>query len=103
MMRLHFDQTGSVAGAFIKTYLLEKSRVVTITNPERSYHIFYQVMTSSHPAKGAALGGMKVDKMRLLNQSQCYTLTVVRTALAPPRARPRTVHTAKRVAGRRRV
>ena len=42
-MRLHFAGDGHVAGAFIKTYLLEKSRVVTITNPERSYHIFYQV------------------------------------------------------------
>ena len=31
MMRLHFDTTGHVAGAFIKTYLLEKSRVVTIS------------------------------------------------------------------------
>ena len=46
MMRLHFASDGTVKGAFIKTYLLEKSRVVTITDPERSYHIFYQVRNS---------------------------------------------------------
>ena len=33
MMRLHFDTTGQVAGAFIKTYLLEKSRCVTVCAP----------------------------------------------------------------------
>ena len=44
MMRLHFEATGAVAGAFIKTYLLEKSRAVAITNPERNYHIFYQLL-----------------------------------------------------------
>lgn len=31
------------AGAAIRTYLLERSRVVTINDPERNYHVFYQV------------------------------------------------------------
>ncbi len=31
------------AGAAIRTYLLERSRVVNINNPERNYHVFYQV------------------------------------------------------------
>lgn len=38
MMRLHFSPNGAMAGAYIKTYLLEKIRVVAITSPERSYH-----------------------------------------------------------------
>jgi len=77
MMRLHFDATGHVSGAFIKTYLLEKSRCVTVTNPERSYHIFYQVLISSHPAKGPVLSKLAAKDIHLLNQSQCYTLTKI--------------------------
>lgn len=46
MMRLHFEPFGSVSGAVIKTYLLEKSRTVAITNPERNYHIFYQLVSA---------------------------------------------------------
>ena len=30
-------------GAAVRTYLLERSRVVHVNGPERSYHIFYQV------------------------------------------------------------
>ena len=47
MMRLHFENNGAVKGAVIKTYLLEKSRTVAITDPERNYHIFYQVRPPS--------------------------------------------------------
>lgn len=32
------------AGAAIRTYLLERSRVVNINDPERNYHVFYQVI-----------------------------------------------------------
>jgi myosin heavy subunit len=35
--------TGELLGATIHTYLLERSRVVHLNDPERSYHIFYQV------------------------------------------------------------
>ena len=46
MMRLHFTPSGQMAGAFVKTYLLEKIRVVAITSPERNYHIFYQLLAA---------------------------------------------------------
>ena len=78
MMRLHFEQSGAVKGAFIKTYLLEKSRVVSITDPERSYHIFYQLMAGA-PAecKGSTLAGLDAAKLRVLGQSKCITLNGV--------------------------
>lgn len=31
------------SGAAIRTYLLERSRVVNVNDPERNYHVFYQV------------------------------------------------------------
>ncbi|EON95916.1 putative myosin type ii heavy chain protein [Phaeoacremonium minimum UCRPA7] len=43
-IRIEFTNTGSIAGAFIDWYLLEKSRVVRINNNERNYHVFYQLL-----------------------------------------------------------
>ncbi|KAL1895055.1 class II myosin [Sporothrix stenoceras] len=43
-IRIEFHNNGSIAGAFIDWYLLEKSRVVHINSQERNYHIFYQLL-----------------------------------------------------------
>lgn len=43
-IRIEFNRTGTITGAFIDWYLLEKSRVVSINNQERNYHIFYQLL-----------------------------------------------------------
>jgi myosin heavy subunit len=45
-INVHFDRKGTIAGAEIKTYLLEKARVIHQTEGERNYHIFYQVPPS---------------------------------------------------------
>ena len=37
-----FGRAGNIKGAIIQTYLLEKSRVITLDPGERSYHVFYQ-------------------------------------------------------------
>lgn len=55
-VEINFNKDGVISGAAIRTYLLERSRVVAINNPERSYHIFYQVgvlaaIAGSSPAK----------------------------------------------------
>lgn len=43
-VEIFFDPlSGAVTGAAVRTYLLERSRVVAVNNPERSFHIFYQV------------------------------------------------------------
>ncbi|KYB26160.1 Myosin heavy chain, muscle-like Protein [Tribolium castaneum] len=46
-IRIHFGPTGKLAGADIETYLLEKARVISQQSLERSYHIFYQMMSGA--------------------------------------------------------
>ncbi|XP_064890540.1 myosin-1B-like [Columba livia] len=48
-IRIHFGATGKLASADIETYLLEKSRVTFQLPAERSYHIFYQIMSNKKP------------------------------------------------------
>jgi len=43
-IRIHFTQSGKLAGCDIVSYLLEKSRITEQQEVERSYHIFYQLM-----------------------------------------------------------
>lgn len=44
-IRIHFGGNGKLAGADIETYLLEKARVIFQQEKERSYHVFYQLMS----------------------------------------------------------
>ena len=43
-IRIHFNQSGKLAGCDIESYLLEKSRITQQQEVERSYHIFYQML-----------------------------------------------------------
>ncbi|XP_015824331.3 myosin-7B [Nothobranchius furzeri] len=48
-IRIHFGPTGRLASADVDIYLLEKSRVVFQQPGERSYHIYYQILSSHKP------------------------------------------------------
>ncbi|EMP30584.1 Myosin-7 [Chelonia mydas] len=48
-IRIHFGATGKLASADIETYLLEKSRVIFQLKSERSYHIYYQILSNKKP------------------------------------------------------
>jgi hypothetical protein len=50
-VEINFNKEGVISGAAIRTYLLERSRVVAVNNPERSYHIFYQVRAGAGRAR----------------------------------------------------
>ncbi|ODM94445.1 Unconventional myosin-Vb [Orchesella cincta] len=45
-VEVNFDTKYSIIGASMRTYLLEKSRVVFQSEEERNYHIFYQICAS---------------------------------------------------------
>merc|ERR1711990_798172 len=44
-IRIHFGATGKLSSGDIETYLLEKSRVIFQLQGERSYHVFYQILS----------------------------------------------------------
>uniref|UniRef100_A0ABM5EXW0 Unconventional myosin-Vc isoform X1 n=1 Tax=Pogona vitticeps TaxID=103695 RepID=A0ABM5EXW0_9SAUR len=46
-MEISFDKRHQIIGANMRTYLLEKSRVVSQSENERNYHIFYQLCASA--------------------------------------------------------
>jgi len=42
-VEIQFDERGRISGAAIRTYLLERSRVCQVSDPERNYHCFYML------------------------------------------------------------
>merc|ERR1719494_1800113 len=48
-IRIHFGPSGKLSGADIEIYLLEKARVISQQSLERSYHIFYEMMSDKIP------------------------------------------------------
>lgn len=51
-IRISFAPDGSIAGANVDWYLLEKSRVVVRSEAERSFHVFYQLLEGGGSLKG---------------------------------------------------
>ncbi|XP_022732059.1 myosin-15-like isoform X6 [Durio zibethinus] len=77
-VEIQFDANGRISGAAIRTYLLERSRVVQITDPERNYHCFYQLCASGKDAEKYKLG--HPSHCHYLNQSKTYELEGVSSA-----------------------
>uniref|UniRef100_A0A8I5R687 Myosin VC n=1 Tax=Papio anubis TaxID=9555 RepID=A0A8I5R687_PAPAN len=48
---ISFDEQNQIIGANMRTYLLEKSRVVFQSENERNYHIFYQLCASAQQSE----------------------------------------------------
>ncbi|KAF0287019.1 Myosin heavy chain, muscle [Amphibalanus amphitrite] len=63
-IRIHFGPLGKLAGADIETYLLEKARVISQGAMERSYHIFYQIMSDAIPGL--------IDRMNMVKDIYAY-------------------------------
>ncbi|XP_026435755.1 myosin-6-like [Papaver somniferum] len=72
-VELQFDQRGRISGAAIRTYLLERSRVCQVSDPERNYHCFYMLCAAPpEDVKKYKLGNPR--DFHYLNQSKCIEL-----------------------------
>uniref|UniRef100_A0A7E4ZTC1 Myosin motor domain-containing protein n=1 Tax=Panagrellus redivivus TaxID=6233 RepID=A0A7E4ZTC1_PANRE len=69
-IQINFADDFSIAGAEMKTYLLEKSRVVFQSKNERNYHIFYQMCAASGHPLLSGLGLNTSDDYIYTNQGQ---------------------------------
>ncbi|XP_011080292.1 myosin-11-like [Sesamum indicum] len=78
-VEIQFDKQGRISGAAIRTYLLERSRVCQVSDPERNYHCFYLLCAApQEEVEKYKLGNPKT--FHYLNQSNCYELVGVSDA-----------------------
>ncbi|KAE8296185.1 Unconventional myosin-Vc [Larimichthys crocea] len=61
---ISFDKRYRIIGANMRTYLLEKSRVVFQADNERNYHIFYQLCSCAHLPEFKNLRLLSADKFQ---------------------------------------
>ncbi|GAB2296990.1 Myosin-6 [Dionaea muscipula] len=72
-VELQFDRNGRISGAAIRTYLLERSRVCQVSDPERNYHCFYMLCAAPlEDVERFKLGNPR--RFHYLNQSNCCKL-----------------------------
>jgi myosin-5 len=63
-----FDKTQTIIGARIRTYLLERSRLVYQPESERNYHIFYQLLAGLPSSDLKSIGLDDASKFFYMNQ-----------------------------------
>lgn len=67
-IEIMFDDKTNIIGAKIRTYLLERSRLVFQPLKERNYHIFYQLVAGATDSEREDLGLMSVEDFDYLSQ-----------------------------------
>ena len=73
-IEIQFTSTGSLIGANIETYLLEKVRLITQAEGERNYHIFYELLQGMPEEELDAyhLSNYTAEDFRITNSSGTY-------------------------------
>ncbi|CAL3965931.1 unnamed protein product [Diplocarpon coronariae] len=67
-IEIMFDDKTAIIGAKIRTYLLERSRLVFQPLKERNYHIFYQLVAGASEKERQELQLLPVEEFNYLNQ-----------------------------------
>ncbi|KAI3688420.1 hypothetical protein L1987_82133 [Smallanthus sonchifolius] len=75
-VEIQFNERGRISGAAIRTYLLERSRVCQVSDPERNYHCFY-MLCAAPPEESEKYKVGNPRKFHYLNQSNFYELNGV--------------------------
>ncbi|KAL4591021.1 hypothetical protein LXL04_003969 [Taraxacum kok-saghyz] len=75
-VEIQFNEAGRISGAAIRTYLLERSRVCQVSDPERNYHCFY-MLCGSPPEESEKFKVGNPRTFHYLNQSNFYELNGV--------------------------
>ncbi|KAJ3615221.1 hypothetical protein NHX12_018789 [Muraenolepis orangiensis] len=73
-IRINFDVNGYIVGANIETYLLEKSRAIRQAKDERSFHIFYYMLTGAGEKLRSELCLEDYSKYRFLSNGNVTIL-----------------------------
>uniref|UniRef100_A0A8C1XMR4 Myosin-9 n=1 Tax=Cyprinus carpio TaxID=7962 RepID=A0A8C1XMR4_CYPCA len=66
-IRINFDVNGYIVGANIETYLLEKSRAIRQAKEERTFHMFYYMLTGAGDKLRSELCLESYSKYRFLS------------------------------------
>ncbi|XP_058085299.1 myosin-12-like isoform X2 [Magnolia sinica] len=78
-VEIQFDKHGKISGAAVRTYLLERSRVCQVSDPERNYHCFYMLCAAPpEDVKKYKLADPRT--FHYLNQTNCYEVANVNDA-----------------------
>ncbi|KAJ9157066.1 Class v myosin [Coniochaeta hoffmannii] len=73
-IEIMFDKNTNIIGAKIRTYLLERSRLVFQPLKERNYHIFYQLVAGISDKERQELNILPVEQFEYLNQGNTPTI-----------------------------
>lgn len=73
-IEIMFDKGTNIIGAKIRTYLLERSRLVFQPLKERNYHIFYQLVAGVSDKERQELGLLPIEQFDYLNQGNTPTI-----------------------------
>lgn len=73
-IEIQFDNSANIIGAKIKTYLLERSRLIFQPATERNYHIFYQLCAGAPASEKKEYGLGEYNDFHYLNQSGTGTV-----------------------------
>lgn len=74
-IEIRFNPTGTLVGASIETYLLEKVRLISQSEGERNYHVFYEMLAgfTEEELDRYLLGDYTAEDFRMTSCSGTYT------------------------------
>ncbi|XP_077174229.1 unconventional myosin-IXa isoform X3 [Paroedura picta] len=72
-IQVNYQETGTVRGAYVEKYLLEKSRLVYQEHNERNYHVFYYLLAGASEEERSAFHLKQPDEYHYLNQD-CFSV-----------------------------